>query len=420
MPPLTARRVSGAKATSKAYAIPDGTVPGLELRVSRHGAKTFSLRYRIGAYQRRLTLGSASFLTLADARDMAREALRNLKKRGIDPAEVQRVARNALSFAGLAELYLDRRALGRTAGARDATGGLVEDVWALASAEGSPTIRGWKEERRYLANEALPAWRHRPADSITRRDVRSLVEGVADRGAPVSANRLLGLLRRVFAWAVEQELLPANPAAGMKPPGGREKARDRVLNDDEIRQFWQATEGMDLTSRAFWRLRLITAQRSGEIATMSWRDIDQARRWWTIPAERAKNDLAHRVSLTGMALDLLQQLREQGIVSATLVLPEVRNRRRLRASARAFEGIPDFRGHDLRRTAASGMASAGVPRHHIGRVLNHAETGVTATYDRHIYDPEKRRALEAWEAELRKILDGRPFRQAGGQGRRGG
>ena len=159
---------------------------------------------------------------------------------------------------------------------------------------------------------------------------------------------------------------------------------------------------------AAFRLRLITAQRGGEVHGMRWEDVDLDGRWWTIPGSVAKNGLAHRVPLSDLAMDVLVGLRERQTIkmaASPYVLSAAARDPRRRRPTLARLGLSDFRGHDLRRTAASRMASAGCPRLVIGKVLNHAEPGVTAVYDRHTYDAEKREALQTWARSLRALLD---------------
>ena len=123
---------------------------------------------------------------------------------------------------------------------------------------------------------------------------------------------------------------------------------------------------------------------------------------WTIPAEVSKNGLSHRVPLSMRAAVILFADREL-VYKHQYVLAGARGNNQRSAAAKLI-GIEDFHGHDLRRTAASYMASAKIPRLHIAKVLNHAEHGVTAVYDRHSYDPEKRVALETWDRTLTGIL----------------
>ncbi len=265
-----------------------------------------------------------------------------------------------------------------------------------------PRKRSWKDDHRLLRREVLPHWRHRAANEIERRDARELVQAVALRGVPIAANRLRALLHKVYAFAIEQEIVETNPITHVPRPGV-ERRRDRVLSAEEIRTVWAKLDDEAPPMAAAFRLRLITAQRGGEVHNMRWADVDLEAGWWTIPAEQSKNGLPHRVPLTACALTLLRALQETMQPHAVHVLAGARGKRQ-QSEAAARLTIPDFRGHDLRRTAASAMASAGVPRLVIAKVLNHAERDVTAVYDRHGYDAEKRKALETWARTLTAIL----------------
>jgi len=158
-------------------------------------------------------------------------------------------------------------------------------------------------------------------------------------------------------------------------------------------------------ARAALALRLVTAQRGGEVLNLRWRDIDGD--WWTIPAESSKNKLPHRVFLTSTAKKILEAVRALQPDESAYVFVGVRGKRQ-RSGALDTLDIPDVRPHDFRRTAASMMASVGIQRLVIAKVLNHVDRGVTAIYDRHGYDPEKRVALEMWDRTMAAILEGKP------------
>jgi integrase len=148
---------------------------------------------------------------------------------------------------------------------------------------------------------------------------------------------------------------------------------------------------------------------------MRWADVDLESGWWTIPASVAKNELAHRVPLTKPVIEILQRRRELGGENAKVVFENRRGagsiaHRAKKAASILCRGLSfAFRAHDLRRTASTGMAEAGVPRDHIAKVLNHVEGGpaATRTYDRYAYDKEKRDALERWARRLQAIIEGR-------------
>jgi integrase len=146
--------------------------------------------------------------------------------------------------------------------------------------------------------------------SITRRDCRELVQGIADRGAPIVANRTAALLSRLFRFAADEEIIEANPAAHLSKPGVEAGSRPdgerqpKPYDADEVRAIWQATETMSAPLKALNRLGLLTGQRPTEIRDLEWQEIDQS--WWSIPSRRTKNGHEHRVYLTPLALDLLK------------------------------------------------------------------------------------------------------------------
>ena len=348
------------------------------VRVSAAGRKTFMVRYRAAGRYRRVSLGVYPTVTLADARQHARRVLGEVAN-SEDPAQIRQNARRAPSFEALATLYLEKHARVRK--------------------------RSWRQDRRVIQNELLPKWRTQRAREIRRRDVRGLVEAIAERPAPIAANRVRVLISKVFNFGMSRELVEFNPCAQLEAPA-RERRRDRVLTDAEIRTFWKALDREPAELAAAFRLRLVTAQRAVEVHNMRWSDVDIDSRWWTVPALDAKNGLPHRVPLNGLATGILTELRDRVDVArlaSIYVLANARGPKRRAVVSRRL-GLDDFRGHDLRRTAASRMASAGVPRLVIGKVLNHVEHGVTAVYDRHTYDAEKRAALDAWSRDLGEIL----------------
>jgi integrase len=216
-----------------------------------------------------------------------------------------------------------------------------------------------------------------------------------------------------------------NPCVGLRAPG-KKVSKDRVLTPDEVCAVWallepptprtneeaDADEGpkvaMSPDVRRALRLILVTAQRPGEVAGMTWEEVEGS--WWTIPAERAKNGLSHRVHLSKLALEVL------GTRGDGYVFPSPRPKAghiHINALAQAVRvnqkalGVTPFTPHDLRRTAASIMAGAGVAPFTVERVLNHTLQGVQAVYNRHSYDAEKREALNRWAGHLGRILAGK-------------
>ena len=210
-----------------------------------------------------------------------------------------------------------------------------------------------------------------------------------------------------------------------------------MLSYDELRELWVSLESRakqvepaddedaqeegerkpqitPATAQAF-QVQLLTAQRPGEVRSMKWADVDLEAGWWSIPSAVAKNGQAHRVPLTRTVVDILKPRLKAAGESAIFVFENrrgagsVAHRGKKAASALCKSLTFEFRAHDLRRTAATRMAEAGVPRDHIAKVLNHVEGGPAATrvYDRYDYDTEKRDALERWARRLAAIVEGK-------------
>jgi integrase len=188
-----------------------------------------------------------------------------------------------------------------------------------------------------------------------------------------------------------------------------------VLTEEELREFWTRLNDarMDEGTRLALKLQLATAQRSGEVISSAWDEFDLVNGWWTIPAEKSKNKLPHRVPLSPPALEVLEQARKV-CGGSFYPFPSPRGDKPMAQIALghalrknlAVLGVGDFTPHDLRRTAASHMTGMGISRLVVSKILNHVERGVTAVYDRHSYDAEKRQALEAWGRKLQAIITG--------------
>jgi integrase len=381
----------------------DDLTPGLSLRITSGDVRTWTVFYRDkNARQKRLALGRYPAVKLVDARELARNAQRSVAH-GSDPAMEKRAARDVLTFGALASKYIDDYAKLRK--------------------------KSWQEDQRQLDADLLPKWKTRPAVEISADDLLAILNAKVKNGSPVAANRVRALVSRIFTFGTEQRLVPptANPVIGVKKPT-KETRRDRVLTPDEIRRIWDACDTQNPYVSAWFRLRLVTAQRGGELLQMRWQDVDAKSHFWTIPAQFVKNAHGHRVHLNGLALKLLATVPRDE--NSTWVFPKSfmgdykHVGRRLaqgtraniiRESKDAGKGRDkvDIRGHDLRRTAASLMASGGVPRFMITRILNHSEEkDITSVYDRYSYDGEKKAAMEFWHRQLTAILANKPISAA--------
>jgi integrase len=415
---LTARAVENWKPDpTKRQEIPDTLVTGLYLVVTERGAKSWAVRYRHTGKPRKFTLGQYPALQLGEAREMAREALVKVAK-GMDPAgekaaasEAETAAREAAEraqrdrFEVVADLFFERYL--------------------------KPNNRSADESKRVIDRILLPAWGTRSVHEITRRDVIELLDGIVDRGSPIMANRVLALVRKLFNWCIERGILEASPVSGIKAPG-KEESRDRVLSDDELVEVMTAADSIGWPFGPVVKLLVLTAQRRDEVAGMRWADLDLDRAVWTIPASVAKNNKIHEVPLAPAAVAILKEMPRVGrgefVFSTTgrtavsgfskakeKVDSTILEARRKAAGKAAGEAgadldtthpLPHWTLHDLRRTAASGMARLNIPPHVVEKLLNHVSgtiKGVAAVYNRHEYYEERRRALEAWANKVESL-----------------
>ena len=358
----------------------DDRLEGFALRVSPHSdRKTFIVRYTLNGRRRRVTLGAYPALSLADARDRARDLL-GAVARGEDPQSKKKAERRAMTFSELADLYIERHAKQKK--------------------------RRWREDQRVINVDLLPQWKDRKAKNVTRGDVVELLDGIVERGAPIMANRTKALISKIYNFGIGRDIVEHNPCFGVPMPA-KAKQRDRVLSEDETRAIWRVLEDEEPVMAATFKMRLLTAQRGVEVLSMRWADIDGD--WWTIPAEVAKNGLAHGVPLSEQARALLAELRPTTGSSSWVFESQRKPGAHISALQKAAERIKkasnvEFVPHDLRRTAATSMTSMGISRLVVSKILNHVESGVTAIYDRHSYDTEKRQALDLWADKLDAIL----------------
>jgi integrase len=364
--------------------VPDGRVTGLYLVLQPSGAKSWAVRYRFAGLPKKLTLGSLSALPIAEARRRALEALGEVAG-GKDPAAAKRASRAAARAAAQADdnrmssvaaTFVDKHAR-RRAGA----------LWSA-------------ETERLLRVEILPVLGPKRIGEVKRSDIHHLLDAIVERGSPVTANRTLSVLRKLFNWAIEREIVAASPVDRVKKPT-IEVSRDRVLNDDEVRSVWLALESLEWPIGPYGRMLMLTAARRMEVAAMRWSEIDLAGKAWTIAKERSKNGVAHEVPLSDKAVEILAGLPPVASKAGLVFTNDGRSpiggfarvKERIDAAIAEINGgaIAGWRFHDLRRSAASGMAGIGTPPHIVEAVLGHRSgtiKGVAAVYNRYSYATE--------------------------------
>lgn len=350
----------------------DESLAGFGVRVTAKGRKSFIHMYRHNGRLRRQTLGQFPHLSVADARREYHKARGELAV-GVDPEAPADLAREAGTVRELVERYIEEHAKRRKA--------------------------SWEEDDRQLQKDVVPAWGDRLAAEITRADVHALLERVVRRGAPVGANRLRALLSKMWNWAIDAGLLESSPCTRVRRPSA-ERSRDTVLTMHEVRKVWSALDLEHPVMAASLRLMLLTAQRMGELVQMKWEHVSGDT--WVMPAACTKAGRGHVVHLSAEANEILATLEGLDPVWVFASHRVVGEPIGEKAAGRMLRRIRKRNGwrrivpHDFRRTAASMMAESGVPRPVLMRILNHADSSVTAVYDRYGYLPEVRKALDAW------------------------
>jgi integrase len=366
----------------------DSTLPAFGLRITSAGARSYvvALRKPGAKHPSRIKVGEANRMALADARERARELMADP---GALEAREQAKADDAdTTVATVAEEFIRRHVL---ANRRE---------------------RSAKDAAAQLRREFVAYHRDQPIRGIGRRDILEALDRVTDRGHAITANRLLANLRKFFGWCMDRDIIAASPVAGIKRPA-KERSRDRVLENAEIAAIWSACDAMGYPFGPFVKLLIVTAQRRDEVAHMAWPDIDLDKRLWTLPREIVKSDRAHEVPLSDLALEIIADLPRIGegwafpanrVSSAN----PISGFSKFKVKLDQLSGVENWRLHDLRRSAASGMARLGQPPHLVAALLNHAPAatmGVTAVYNRHRYGDEKRAALDAWGLEVARIIE---------------
>lgn len=383
----------------------DLLLPAFGVRVSYAGSRSFFVMTRRAGAARvmRLTLGRYPAMTLAHARDMAREVL-DKASRGIDPRAgvvEEKAIRKGVTFAEVADDFLDLQ----TARAERAN---PLDKGALRPS----TLRDYKR----MFSTVAKSLRLLRMDEITKRDVKRIIDDLENTGRLATADQAVAYLGRLFRWSVEEEIITRSPIEGL---GGRRrlKSRERVLSLEELRDIWQALDGIPYPFGPLFRLLLLTGQRKGEVTGLLWSELAD---WktspvWQLPADRTKNKLPHIVPIVPAAKAVIDACPRQGELVFTSTGGLLSGHSKAKATldelileVRKKRGANDVMAswvlHDFRRSMSTHMHERfGVEPHVVEAVLNHisgAKAGVAGVYNRSSYLDARREALERWANEI--------------------
>lgn len=381
---LTTKFIEGQKPDpSKRLDFRDELMPGLVLRISPSGTKTFCLHKRINGKMRRLTLGRFGVVSLAEARERVRQVLYEIETgRFEDQTGIEVETKPTPTLGDVIPDYIEKHAKVHN--------------------------RDWKNKARLL--DKFTSLNGKRIDEIKRADVVKACD-VIHKSAPVSANRALAHLKHLMGWCVERGMIDASPIAGMKPLA-KERSRERVLTDDELGALWTACDVEGYPFGDCMKLLILSGQRRTEVAEMRWSEIDLEKRLWTLPSSRAKNGKQHTVPITDAMLEVLRKTPRffnSDYVFTTTGKSPVSGFGRVkdRLDKALPEGTEPWIIHDLRRTMSTNMAMLGVPQPVTEALLNHKTgvvSGVAAIYNVYSYADEKREALAQWSQHVMKLV----------------
>lgn len=367
-------------------------------------------RYRFQGRQRVMSIGSYSSVSLAKAREAAKELAAKValghdvagekqerKREAIAKIEAEKAA---WTVARLCDEFFERVILPR-----------------------------WKHSnivRSRIENDIKPSMGKMKAEDVKPRDVDAMLQQIIKRGAPTVANDVLRWTKRIFDFAIKRHVVLYNPASAfdIADAGGKEEARDRWLTRAEITQLFQAMREMlgrfSIENMHAVRLLLLLAVRKEELVVAPWSEFDLDAAVWHLPEERTKTSSAIDIPLPPLAVETLRELHRLANGSA-YVFPARKMQHRMiphidlntlnaalsKHIKPKLKEVPNFTIHDFRRTARTHLAALGVDPFVAERCLNHKVKGVEGIYNRHDYFDERRAALNKWAELLKALEEGR-------------
>lgn len=233
--------------------------------------------------------------------------------------------------------------------------------------------KDWRKVDARLRNTFIKEYGHLYLTNLNRKDIIALLDKIMAKNTPIQANRTHAAISKFLKWCAERDYIETSPALYISKPA-KENPRDRVLNDDEIKGVWRSADKLGYPFGPLIQILMLTGQRRGEVTGMRWSEINFKENVWIIPKERSKNGKSHSVPLTHAArliLEALPRFLHSDFVFTTTGITPVSGLGKIKDKIAKSINKKDWTIHDLRRTAASGMARLKVPPHVVEKILNH-------------------------------------------------
>ena len=409
---FTSKFLDALKPREKEHETPDKIAPGLYIKVETTGRRTFVFRYRFERKPKKLTIGKYPIVSLASARQTARDYATALAG-GADP-DPKKIPAPKVCEMSVEDLCRDYAALYLPQTSR--TNRIVAMRYL------GLTIDRKTGELVYTPSkgDVIRKLGGKPADKVTPKDVIALLDEIVARGAPITANRVLAYLRSMYAWAVGRAVLAASPCNAIKKPA-KETPRRHLIQADEIRAIWEASsflgagpEAAYNPQRDAFRMLVLTGQRKSIVCNVQWEDLSAA--VWTIdPASEGAKGIPNLLPVTATMRQIAETCphRPGYIFSTTggkkpLYLGDnIKNQLDAQLETSGHK-IKPWTFHDLRTFVRTGLADLAIPDGAIVRelLIGHRIPGMHSVYDQNQYLPQKKTGLELWETRLREILTG--------------
>jgi integrase len=351
---------------------------GFGVRVTAAGVRSFVMNYSVARRERRYTIGQWPDWSVLRAVKEARD-LRQRIDRGEDPLDGRRKQETATATTvkAIADEYLARE---------------------------EKHLRSIDQRRGVFERVVYPDLGAEQIGDIKRSDIVRLLDKIEDERGPQAAHQALAFLSKLFNWYASRHDDFRSPIVrGMGRVKPKERARERILTDDELRAVWRAAEASTGPFGRMVRFILLTAARRTEAAAMAWTELNGE---WTLPAARNKTkvDLVRPLSAEARAV-LPAKVGGCPYVFTTDSTTPLSGYSKFKEALQKESGTADWTLHDLRRTARSLMSRAGVPTDHAERCLGHIIGGVRGVYDRYEYLQEKRDAFNRLAALINSIVN---------------
>jgi integrase len=397
---LTPISIAKLRDRPQRYEVPDGGCRGLRVVVFPSKHKSFVVRFRFRGKQEKLTLGpcltergvaetltapaTGTPLSLAAARELATKALREARA-GKNPAAEKRKQREEQLAA---------------------ESDTLQAICAEYLRREGPRFRTLRQRRSDLGLLSASALGRLPVDQIRRGQYTRVLDHIADNNGPVRADRVLSALKTLLAWHAERSEFVSPLGRGGRRTSIRDRARSRVLTDEELRRVVTTAEQRKGDPFAAFVLYVLhTAARRGESAGLRRSELSPDGRTWIIPGTRYKSGKDTLIPLSKAAQKIIATQAKLGdhvfSVTGDRALTGFAERK---VEFDAACGVSGWVIHDLRRTARTLLSRTGIPADIAERCLGHALSGVRATYDRHEFENEKRHAFEALAAQIERIV----------------